>query len=157
MHPRSHAPSSIWNNLGKFYSILIILNFRFLLRFTNKTDNRTAAHRSMMTSSMVLAVIPRSQEHPHVVDITTPELLTPSSSDLLVSPERMLTWQVRLPTLLPPPQIQAKIPEPITSRSSLLDTSGHQPGSALSVLLQVSTRSGRSIVIAQARLCSEAW
>jgi hypothetical protein len=94
---------------------------------------------------------------PHVVDITTPELLTPSSSDLLVSPERMLTWQVRLPTLLPPPQIQAKIPEPITSRSSLLDTSCHQPGSALSVLIQVSTRSGRSIVIAQAKLCSEAW
>jgi hypothetical protein len=121
MHPRSHAPSSIWNNLGKFYSILIILNFRFLLRFTKKTDNRTAAHRSMVTSSMVLAVISRSQVHPHVVDITTPELLTPSSSDLLVSPERMLTWQVRLPTLLPPPQIQAKIPEPITSRSSLLN------------------------------------
>jgi hypothetical protein len=64
MHPRSHAPSSIWNNLGKFYSILIILNFRFLLRFTKKTDNRTAAHRSMVTSSMVLAVISRSQVHP---------------------------------------------------------------------------------------------
>jgi hypothetical protein len=64
MHPRSHAPSSTWNNLGKFYSVLIILNFRFLLRFTKKTDNRTAAHRSMVTSSMVLAVISRSQEHP---------------------------------------------------------------------------------------------
>jgi hypothetical protein len=43
---------------------LIILNFRFLLRFTKKTDNRTAAHRSMVTSSMFLAVISRSQVHP---------------------------------------------------------------------------------------------
>jgi hypothetical protein len=50
MHPRSHAPSSIWNNLSRSYSVLIILSFSFLLGFAKKTDNRAADHRSLVAT-----------------------------------------------------------------------------------------------------------